>query len=424
MSEPVMQPASAAPFRRGTIFAVVAVGFAVFLAMLYFIGAGDTGDHGRGGEASAASNGLNGYSALVRLLEANDIDVDRSRSLSGLETRSLVILTPSLDTDPADLAKVLRNRETIGPTLVILPKWVALPPPQNMPGEASERIGKDWVRLGNPTAIGWMQELPAPYDFEQLVGTSTSGDTARWSGFDRQGSLPTEATAYAKDNGSYRPLVTDEAGRALVLEVEFPPDTIVPHVEHSAIFVVEPDLVNNYALADPERAALALDLVRDAGYNEVESIVFDLTFAGLGGSMNLLTLAFQPPFLAATLCLVLALIAVGWRAFLRFGPNSVAASEFAYGKTQLVENGAGLVVRSQRARLLVRPYGRLMARRIARLLGLRKADPIAIDAAVARRLPTERSFADRLAALHAAHSTSEILRASQSLDELTRKLTK
>src|SRR5690606_9228488 len=104
-------------------------------------------------------------------------------------------------------------------------------------------------------------------------------------------------------------------------------------------------------------------------------------------SENLLTLAFQPPFLAATLMLLLAALAIGWRAFARFGPPVAEAPALASGKAQLARDGAALVARARRLRLVGPPYARPVAARLGRVLGLsERADAEARAAAIARAL--------------------------------------
>src|SRR5690606_6603248 len=83
---------------------------------------------------------------------------------------------------------------------------------------------------------------------------------------------------------------------------------------HPLIFVFEPDLLDNYGMAQRENALLAERLVSAASGGERIPVIFDLTLNGLGRSANLLTLAFTPPFLAATICLIIAGIIIGWRA--------------------------------------------------------------------------------------------------------------
>ncbi|MEM6476294.1 MAG: DUF4350 domain-containing protein, partial [Pseudomonadota bacterium] len=208
--------------------------------------------------------------------------------------------------------------------------------------------------------------------------------------------------------------------RALALQMqldeEYDPEPVT--------FVIEPDLMNNYGLSDGDRAALALKLIEDAGYGRQDPVTFDLTLNGLGGTVNLLTLAFRPPFLAATLCLILSLLIVGWRAFKRFGPPVASGPAIAFGKSRLVTNGAALILRARRLGLLAEPYADLSARRLADALGLAKPDPEAIDAALRIRLPQEEPYTRRAQRLRAANTPSDILRAAQALKELEGKLSK
>ncbi|NBC88631.1 MAG: DUF4350 domain-containing protein, partial [Alphaproteobacteria bacterium] len=218
------------------------------------------------------------------------------------------------------------------------------------------------------------------------------------------------------------PLISDGAGHVLAFNVLGEEGSEFYENAHWTVIVAEPDIVNNWGLADPARAAAALALVRAAGFGEDTRVVFDLTLNGFSGAQNLLSLAFRPPFLAATLCLILALLVVGWRAFMRFGAVAASVPETGFGKQRLVRNGAGLVLRAKRLRLLTQPYAALARRRIARALGLRHADDEAIDAALAARLPGEPPFSARARTLRDAEAPDDILRAARALDELARKL--
>jgi hypothetical protein len=402
---------------------LIAVGFASFLALLYFIGAGDTGGPGEDdGRAHAAARGLNGYAGLVRLLEAEGYEADLSRSPEGLKTRELLVIAPPLYANAEEVAGILEQRANLGPTLLILPKWRAsVPPPalrRQMPA-----FEDGWVRLGNPVAIDIGENLPEPFRFTSELATLDEGRNApAWRGFGLAGSLPTGTAHRAAPSPGFEPLIIDSSGGMLAFSVLGEPETDFYEDAHWTVIVTEPDLLNNYGLADPTRAAAALAIIRETGFSGADRVVFDLTLNGFSGAQNLLSLAFQPPFVAATICLVLALMIVAWRAFMRFGAVATAAPEIAYGKERLVRNGAGLVVRAKRMRLLAEPYAALVQRRIVRLLGLPCADASTIDDAIAERLPGEQPFTARAAALRDARSPNEILRAARALDSLARKL--
>lgn len=426
MNAPATSTAAPAAFSRGGVLALALSGFALLLALLYLIGAGANlgGDTSGSGQAHASANGLNGFSGLARLTEAQGYTIRRSRSAQGLQTEGLLVLTPPLATDPEEIGKILAERAHVGPTLVILAKWMAIPPPPTLPAKARAKFKRGWVLLADAEMGSWPEALPAPYTFSlALEGTEDGDPPVRWSGMAYTGALPTPAVLHAKPEGEHRTLFIDGRGHVLAFEVTSP--KTAPDMDpYPVVFLVEPDLANNYGLADPARAAAAMALIDDLTYGgEIENVTFDLTLNGFGASENLLTLAFRPPFLAATLSLLVALLIVGWRAFMRFGPAAASGvPDIAFGKRQLIVNGASLVLRARRFRLLGGPYAGLSARRLAERLGLARPDPEAIDTALARRLPAEEPFTRRAARLEAADKPAAILAAARALDDLASKL--
>ncbi|MFN3990492.1 MAG: DUF4350 domain-containing protein [Erythrobacter sp.] len=413
-----------APFSRAAILALVVGGFALFLALLFAMGRGDSqlADTQNGG-AHAAGNGLTGYAGLTRLLAASHYQITRSRSPTGLETSGILVITPPMGADAEEVGAILEKRRNLGPTLVILPKWRASLPPGNLPREAAARFKRGWVVLGGSDAPAWPAALPAPFALTPTIAELGADESPVWDGFGRSGALPTRVIAYAAKAPDHETLIADAAGHPLAVLVRGPAGSDYNENAHWTIFLTEPDLANNYGLADPVRAAAALALMQELDYDARGEVTFDMTLNGFGGSENLLTLAFRPPFLAATLCLVLALVIVFWRAMLRFGPAAAQAPATAFGKRQLVENGAGLILRARRWSLLAAPYVRLAERRAARALRLQRHDPASIDRALAIRAPQEEPFTPRAARLAAATSPAEILSAAAALDTLPRKLT-
>ena len=255
--------------------------------------------------------------------------------------------------------------------------------------------------------------------------------------------MPDAHVQFGKDSG-YAPLITDDQGRMLAGffddEGRYPDlaDSagIVPLDEESAdmrlyplVVVFDPDLLNNWGMGDRKRAMAALRLIDQAQGGQPDPVTFDLTLNGFKRSANLLTLAFAPPFLAATLCLLIAALIAGWRAFRRFGPPLAEARAIAFGKASLVANAAGLVRRSGRLHLLGAPYAALLRERLVRGLALPRhadaaASEAAIDRALAARDPAARPFSDIAAELRAARRPAELLRAGQALHALERTLTR
>ncbi|HSG55107.1 MAG TPA: DUF4350 domain-containing protein [Paracoccaceae bacterium] len=384
---------AASPFSPAAVAAILLVGGGAFLLFLYAIGAGWTGDRMRV-TAHANSNALDGYSALVDLLDRRGFTVSTTRQQSAQEDYGTVlVLTPGFNTDPALVAETIAARRYVGPTIVILPKWSSTPLPDNAPEEA----GDDWVELSPAWLDLWFESVE---DFEPLaIG---HGGTEGWQGMGLAGDLPDNSVVQAItelpgkelfplisdaegdllagywNRGGYHPALADAAGIAFNPDEEDSQDADI----YPLVLIAEPDLMNNYGMADRTRAMAAVALVEIAMEDSDLAVVFDLTMPGFGSTENLLTLAFRPPFLAATLCLLLAMLLVGWRAFFRFGPPVAEVSELAHGKTQLARNAANLVERARRWRLLGTPYAALVAARIAAALNIRETDTQLREAAI------------------------------------------
>jgi len=321
--------------------------------------------------------------------------VTRSRETGELETADLLVLAPSHGANPQELRDIIEGREFVGPTLVILPKWNALPWNLLSQVEEPEEAGDGWVFLMGASVPAWANQKVGPL----ALNVSTDGEagpqatdkvldsenTAQAQNQPKlqfatagaitglRGDLPSGSGVFAEPAQAHTPLVVNQDGRALALalgaqsasgetiaEVDEYGDSVNPNW---VVFVIEPDLMNNWGLADPDRAQTALSIIRLMADDYSGRVVFDLTLNGFGGAMNLLTLAFQPPFLAATMCLILALFVLGWRAFLRFGPPATSERETAFGKASLVTNGADLIARAGRLNLLAEPYIRLTQER-------------------------------------------------------------
>ncbi|MGX7951618.1 DUF4350 domain-containing protein [Tsuneonella sp. HG249] len=419
-------------FNPRTVLAVIVFGAVAFLAMLWFIGQGDTGPGPENGQAHAAGHGLTGYAGLADLLQKQGHSVSLSRTPARFGDEALLILTPTMSADPDDIIEVIEGRRYQGPTLLILPKWFAAPLP---PGTKDGRGG--WVSLISAQTPPWAGELDDALEMDVSIETLAESTIPDWRGTgELAGRLPDRSRVQALRDGLWAGVVRDSSGRDLVAYTD--DDGCYPVLDTAAgydtpdeqdcdgrrwtvMVVFEPDILNNYGLAERNRAMLAARLVDIAREGQDIPVIFDLTLAGLGGQRNLLTLAFAPPFLAATLCLIAALVAVGWRAFGRFGPPFAEVPEIAFGKTQLASNSAGLVRRSRRYHLLARPYAGLVGRRLAAVLGLRGSDASAIDAALARR-PDELSYSALVARLEQSRGANETLRAAHALYTLERTL--
>ena len=410
---------TAQPFGPRAALALVAAGALTFLALLYAIGSGWTGG-GNDGGSHALGKGLNGFSGLAGMLREAGYTTSVARTESRFDEPALLILTPPFDAAGGEIDRIVAARRRVGPTLVVTPKWLAIPAGDAKPG---------WTRLSGAVTPTWE-------GFADDVSVAIAPSSG-WRGAGRSGRLAAPRTVEAGEGKGLIPLVTGDTRR--ILAAYRGDDGFYPRLNRFAgvpvdlggedtelyplIFVFEPDLLDNHGLASRDTALLALALLREASDGGRLPIVFDVTLNGLGRGRNLLTLAFTPPFVAATLALVLAALAAAWRAFIRFGPPRVAARTLAYGKTALVENSAGLIRRAGRIRLLGPPYAALVGHRIVRALGLPAgAPPETIDAAQARRGIDGPRFTAEREALAAARKPRDLVRHAAALHTIERAL--
>ena len=422
-------------FNPKVVLGLLLFGALAFAATLYFIGAGETSRGPNDGGSHAASRGLTGYAALADILEAEGHDVALSRNQGALDDEGLLILTPPTFADGGELAELIEQRRYVGPTILVLPKWFAMEIPANAPVEKDD----GWVVLRSAAKPSWIEDFEGRLDTELRLGPLEPQSDGDWRWGDWSGTLPDRSQAQTISDATMIPLVTASNGEILV--GYYDDGGYYPVLDEAAglapvdedgrdtsrwnlTVVADPDLFDNYGMADRDRAALAHELVDVAMEGEDLPVIFDLTLNGLGKTQNLLTLAFAPPFLAATLCLVLALAVVGWRAFRRFGPPLAEDRAIAFGKRRLVANGAAFILRTRRLHLLTAPYIETIRHRIAAALRLRSADDDALDQAIARRAPDAPRFADSAAALRGASRPHDILRAASALKALERKLTR
>lgn len=416
---------TAPQFNPRAILALIVVGVAAFVLLLWSIGTAPMGGNGNNGGGHALSKGLTGYAGLRILLEADGHTVTTIRDPRGLDTENLLVLTPPHDAEGDEIDRIVQERRYYGPTLVVVPKWGGFPLPQGTKGAKS-----GWVELGDAYVPSWEGFAD---DLTGAIGTAT-----RWKTPDgASGKLPVAKQVQYGSGRAMVPLVTSADGTR-ILAAYLWDDGDYPDLDafsktdsteggedpdmYPVVLVFEPDLLNNYGLADKATALGALKLISAINGGREYPVAFDVTLNGLGQPRNLLTLAFTPPFLAATLCLLLAALAVGWRAFNRFGPARQRARTIAFGKTALAQNSAGLVRRTGRLRLLGAPYAALIRARLVRVLGLAAhADDRALNAALTRRDQT--GYPAALAALTKAKKPHDLVRRASALKAIEKAVT-
>ncbi|WP_298170821.1 DUF4350 domain-containing protein [Novosphingobium sp.] len=430
-----------ATFGRGTTLGVVLIGALAFVTVLYWLGTGGGATNNGGGHA--AGRGLNGYAGLAAMLEADDITVHRARSKDAIRQPGLLVLTPPAEAKGSDIAEIIAARRTIGPTLVVTPKWMTYP------DFTSPLTRRGWTRIDGTRPPEWKgYHDDVSLDF---VPGAAHGWTGSGAFSALHGRLPDDRKVQSGTGPGLEALVETPGGRVLAgylsgdgsnpalerwIGMERHADGDPDEADASndftrsfpVVLVFEPDLLDNWGLADKQTGLLARRLIFAAAGGRPNEVTFDLTLNGLGASRNLLTLAFEPPFLAATLCFLMALLAAGWRSFNRFGPARVAGREIPLGKTVLVRNTAGLIRRAGRLRLIAGPYGDAARERLVLALGLPRGRPpeetdAAIDRLQARLDTTGPRWSELAARLRAARRSTDVVQRAAALQRLERDLT-
>lgn len=339
------------------VAAAAAVAFAVFILLLGF---GDEWRSGRDGGAHALSVSAVGYAGVAELLAASRegpaVRVVRDRY--GLVNAPLLVLTPAHFDDTAALAAVIERREG-GPTLIVLDKWQVTMDPlrrgwvrslgpvngkdaDDEPGEGIE-VEVEEMPVDGPEAE---PEEPADAEDEpeladmletgsRLRDAARGGEALTWEG--RGMTIPAPAKIQTLTNEFIEPLLVARGGGIVMGKLRDVPVWIL----------ADPDLINNRALktlAGAEAAVALFDQLPAGGAAQ-----FDVTLNGYERSPNLVKLAFEPPFLPATLCiLAAALLALG-HAAVRFGPAAHAGERVhAFGKRALIDSSAELVQQAGR----------------------------------------------------------------------------
>ena len=402
---------------RGPLFAartmlwVVLTGVFAFSAFVVLSAYAPDLRSGSDGGAHALSKSAVGFAGVVELLKGADRPVDVSRG-EPPPTRSgsgVLILTPNPTTDPKDIAAI----HFTGLKLIVLPKWATAPSP----------LSPDWV-----LKLGQLPEGAVTHSLDGALG-KTHIEQRKGAGRPvlRAGSgagfpvgevmpLGQVDSLQTLSGPGWDPVVTDDQGK-VVLALS----------RRGGIAVLtDPDLLNTQGIADLKTARAGveiLDRLRDGG-----PVIFDVTLNGFGRGRSLLKLAFEPPLLGATLCLVAAALMMGLHAAVRFGPIEPPPPVLALGKRALADNSAALVRMARREPRMAGAYAVLTREAAARAVGApRDLSEGQLDALL-DRLGARHGLEDRFSSLAAeaaaaktnAELTSVARRLFQWRGEMTR----
>ena len=294
------------PFRRRTLFVLIAVGAAsLVIALVLAIFADDFAEE-KSADVTGYSRSAIGYEALVRVLREVGIPVSLSRNRSAMRAEEglLVIAAPDLHDEPARerfRTMVASSRRV----LVILPRWWGIRSDKNPRWlEARYELSTDTVeealevleldgeviRAGGEQLLvdHWLDsDEPGPgEEGDRLASTWYDGDTKLWILAD--------------------PSRLDNAGMRLRDNV------------HYAVALID-------------------DLRRDG------PVIFDETLHGFEDSPSLWRALFRFPLVLVSLQVIVCAVLLLWAAVGRWGPPKAAAPPLPSGKDFLIRNTAALL---------------------------------------------------------------------------------
>jgi hypothetical protein len=320
----VSDRADASPFDLRTVVLMIAAGLLAAAGFVLLIAYGPQFRAGHDGGAHPLSIGGTGFRGIVKLLDETGIETAMVRDDEGLVRASLLIVTPTPDSDRTTLKHIAEVRRYM-PTLYILPKWTVIP----LPGKQ-----------------GWIRRIGAPDTDEAQGLLSALAPSLRVAG----GELPGRARPVsAVSRGVIIKAEQWLTGTPLTPLISDNGRTILGRAGTGRMYILaDPDLMANHALKRERAARTAIEIIA-ALRPDRGPVAFDLTLHGFGRSRSLLKTLLSPPFLALTLALLAAALLAGLHAIGRFGPPRREPRALAPGKAALIDNAARLIRRARRS---------------------------------------------------------------------------
>ena len=360
------------------IISLVLIGIFSFTALITLSGyAGDLRQQNNG-QAHALSRSAIGFGGLTRLLGDMDYDVRmaRTENIKYEDDNALRIFTISRPFQADGLDELDLN----SPTLIIMPKWITVP----VKGSAG------WVRKGWGENHIWDTDNH-DRDLKELTGDIT------FTAVTSEDKSITYTVSSAVGDKSITPGFEIEnlqrlKGEKLVDIYRVKAGPVLVKIQDTETYILsDPDFMNTMGIESKSRARFAVDMIdaviADTGADP-RRVDFDLTFHGFGGKTNVIKVLTQPPFLAATLCLLAAGGLIAWQAFSRFGDPLQIKRDYALGKFSLADNAARFIRIAGREPNMAKDYTALIRKQVIKELNLGGRRPQDIDTILGRREET------------------------------------
>ncbi|PKP91029.1 MAG: hypothetical protein CVT77_13400 [Alphaproteobacteria bacterium HGW-Alphaproteobacteria-16] len=386
------------PFRTRTVLILVVGGLLLMLGFLLVSAYGDRFERQQGNIPSVNSRFGTGFHALYRLVALSGGTATMVQGPEDGEDAGLLILTPNLSTTREELRTAIGYRE--GPTLIILPKWIAAPQ-QNRP-DREERVAMLPVQplarlLGDFGVRAVSREEPARLDMNRAIGL-------------RPFTAPDPVQVLL--GGNLASLIDGPSLGSVLAEVK----------GRNIYILADPDLLNNHGLSSRTNARAAIALLAALDPDTPGDVAFDTMLPYGAGGRNLAQLMFEPPFAGVTLALLAAALLAGLATLTRFGPVRREPRAIPFGKRALIENIVALARRARRTQEGGEDYAAAIRERAARQLGLPRT--LRGDARDAHLdgIRTSTPYAAWMARLENAKTEADMLHAARKLDDWRKEL--
>lgn len=378
-------------FSPRTLLAIIAIGTAAFVGMIYLEMFGIDDPDFEIGPSTYSSSAL-GHKALMETLRRLGVPVvvSRFRTAEKTDRGNLLVLA---EPDGSNISEELvEGFGDLPHGLLVLPKW-------------------DGRRdSSKPRWVETMAMIPLDDVETVLKHAQTDGMVKRLKG---------TFTVEVPDFGGKIELTDPQImiGAAVQPIISLQGGVLLGEatVDSGQQWVLsDPDIISNHGIDQGDNAVVAVSII-EAMRPDGGPVIFDETIHGLELRPNLLRSAFQLPFSIVTLSAAVALALAIWAGLMRFGRPDPSQRALQPGKVTLIRTTADLLREGSRKGtvelVLTRYLKAQIADLVARLNGPRGLDEnrqIAwlVDLAVARRLGARlQPLAAAIEATAKSHST-------------------
>jgi hypothetical protein len=378
-------------FSPRTLLAIIAIGTAAFVGMIYLEMFGVDDPDFEIGPSTYSSSAL-GHKALMETLRRIDVPVvvSRFRTAEKSGRGSLLVLAEPDGSDTSE--EMVGGLGDLWHGLLVLPKWDGSRD-RSKPRwvDAMDMVSLDDVELVLKKAKtdGMVKRLKGTFTVEvpEFGGTIELTDPQIMIG------------------ASVRPIVSLQGG-VLIGEADL-------GVGQQWV-LSDPDVISNHGIDQGDNAVVAVSII-EALRPDGGPVIFDETIHGLELRPNLMRTAFELPFGIVTLSAAVAVALAIWAGLMRFGRPEPGQRALQPGKVTLIRTTADLLRQGSRKGTVELVLTRYLKAQIADLVarlngprGLTETRQIAWldDLAVARRLGSRlQPIAAAIEATAKSHST-------------------